>query len=225
MEILDGKITRIDERGLTIHVPYTNFQRACLRQYDAVQVGLPDGRTISPEQRKKAHAIINEIADWTGELPDYQKRIMKFEFIATRMQSLEKELFSLSSCDVTTAKDFITFLIDFVVEHGVPCKFPLYEMCEDIQRYVWINLMKKRCAVCGKDHADLHHFDQIGMGADRDTKYQIGMRVISLCREHHGEAHSNGRTWLTDTLHLEPIPLSAEIGKVYGLTKRNLTKE
>jgi hypothetical protein len=63
------------------------------------------------------------------------------------------------------------------------------------------------------------------MGNDRTIIYQIGWPVIPLCRVHHGEAHSKGVTWLKDTLHLEPVALTVEIGKVYGLTKKNLQKE
>ena len=50
------------------------------------------------------------------------------------------------------------------------------------------------------------------------------MRVISLCREHHTIAHTNGKTWLRKDYHLIPMPLTVEIGKVYNLTKKNLYK-
>jgi hypothetical protein len=50
------------------------------------------------------------------------------------------------------------------------------------------------------------------------------MRVLPLCRVHHDEAHTRGRAWLTDEQHLAAIPLTAEVGKVYGLTKKNLGK-
>lgn len=222
MEIVKGNIIQMQPEGITVFVPYVNWDRACLRQYSEVQIGLPDGRTISPEQRRKAHALLGEIAAWVGDTPEFIKRLMKLEFIHKRLQALEKELFSLSSCDVTTAREFITFLIDFMVEHDVPSKTPLQELCEDAQKYVYACLMHKKCAVCGKTKADLHHFDQIGMGNDRTKIYQIGMRVISLCRICHGEAHSKGKTIITDDWHLTPIPLTKEIGKIYRLSRKNL---
>lgn len=221
MEIINGKITDIDFNGMTIYVPYPNVNRAILREYREVQVGLPDGRQISPEQRRKAYALMGEIAEWMGELPDYVKRLMKIEFITKRLQALEKEIFSLSNCDVTTAKEFITYLIDFIIEHDVPTQTPLMELCEDIQKYIYACLMHKKCAVCGKK-ADLHHWDAIGAGRDRTTIYQIGMKVLPLCREHHSVAHTRGRTWLIDDMHLLPIELTKEIGKQYKLTKKNL---
>lgn len=224
MEIVEGKITVIGPTSMTINVPYNNVQRACLRQYDEVQVGLPDGRKISPEQRRKAYALMAEIAEWCGHTPDYIKRHMKMDFIVNHLQAMEKQLFSLSDCDVTTAREFISHLIDFCVEHWVPCRFPIYEQCEDIERYVNACLMHKRCVVCG-EKADLHHVEAIGMGRDRTTVYQIGMPVMPLCRIHHGEAHSKGMGWLLDDLHLVPIPLNEEIGKAYRLTKKNMIKE
>ena len=226
MEIVQGKITEFNERsgGFSVFVPYTNIDRACLREYDEVQVGLPDWRTITPEQRAKAHCIINEIGEWQGEHTETMKKILKLEFIVNRMQSLEKTLFSLSDCDVTTAREFITFLIDFVVEWGVPTKKPLLELCEDIEKAVYACLMHKKCILCGKK-AELHHFDQIGMGGDRTTMYQIGMRVVPLCRECHTTAHQKGAKWLTEDMYVSPIPLNAEIGKVYRLNKKNLIKE
>lgn len=222
MEILDGKITRILPEGIVVFVPYANTQRACLRQYSLAQVGLPDGRTISPEQRRKAHACIGEIAAWMGDLPEYVKQLMKLDFVATRMKALEKRIFSLSDCDVTLAREFITYLIDFMVAHEVPSKVPLYELCEDIRQYVYACLMHKTCAVCGKRRADLHHVERVGMGRNRDEIYQIGMPVISLCRTCHGLSHQKGDEAYLGEMHLEPIPLTVEIGRVYKLTKKNL---
>ena len=68
----------------------------------------------------------------------------------------------------------------------------------------------------------MHHFDAIGIGSDRTAVNQIGMRVVPLCRVCHTTAHTKGVRWLTDDMHVIPIPLTVEIGKVYGLSKKNL---
>lgn len=223
MEVISGKITGYDKwtKELTIKAQYEDINRKELRRYDIVEIGLPDARRISPEQRRKAHVLIGEIADWCGELPDSMKRLMKMEFVVNRLEGLEKQLFSLSDCDMTTAREFITYLIDFMLEHAVPAKVPLVSLCYDIERYIYSCLMHKRCANCGKK-ADLHHFDAIGMGRDRGEVYQIGMPVLPLCRKCHGKAHQKGKSWITDDLHLMALPLTAEIGKKYGLNKKNL---
>lgn len=219
MEIIRGKITSADECGITIFAPYSDTERLTLRKYSKVQIGLPDGRTISPEQRKKAHALINEIAEWMGEIPEYVKRLVKMEFIVNSLQSLEKELFSLSNCDITTAREFITYLIDFMIEHDIPSKIPLYEQCEDIYRYVYSCALKKRCAISGR-RAELHHVDAVGMGRDRDDIIHIGMRVLPLSREYHTLAHTKGNDWLLNEYHLEPITVDKQIAKVYKLNTK-----
>ena len=219
MEIIRGKITSADECGIMIFAPYSDIEHMTLRKYSEVQIGLPDGRTISPEQRKKAHALINEIAEWMGEIPEYVKRLVKMEFIVNSLQSLEKELFSLSNCDITTAREFITYLIDFMIEHDIPSKIPLYEQCEDIYRYVYSCALKKRCAISGR-RAELHHVDTVGMGRDRDDIIHIGMRVLPLSREYHTLAHTKGNDWLLNEYHLEPITVDKQIAKVYKLNTK-----
>lgn len=223
MEIVSGNVVDISPDGYIIaRAALPNIDRALIRQYDKIQIGLPDGRTISPEQRRKAYALMREIAEWMGDLPEYVKRLMKMEFMVTRMQALEKHIFSLSDCDMTTAREFINYLIDFVIEHEVPTQTPLIELCEDIGRYVYACLMHKKCVVCGASHVDLHHTQAIGAGRDRNDILQLGMPVLPLCREHHMESHNIGQKSFMDKYHLKPIGLTVEIGKVYGLTKKNL---
>ena len=221
MEIVSGNVVDISPDGYIIaRAALPNIDRALIRQYDKIQIGLPDGRTISPEQRRKAYALMREIAEWMGDLPEYVKRLMKMEFMVTRMQALEKQIFSLSDCDMTTAREFITYLIDFIIEHDVPTQTPLIELCEDISRYVYACLMHKKCAVCGENRVDLHHVQAIGQGMNRDDVYQIGMPVLPLCRIHHMESHNIGQKTFLEKYHLQAIPLTVEIGKKYKLTKK-----
>lgn len=222
MEIVEGQIIEETEYGYTVYVPYRNHERALLRRFERVLVGLVDGRTISPDQRRKAYAIMGEISAWLAEVPEFVKRQLKLEFMVDRIERLSGMIFSLSDCDMTLAREFITYLIDFCIEHEIPTKEPLFALCEDIEKYVYQCLMRKQCAVCGKRRADLHHYDQVGMGNDRNEIVHVGMRVISLCREHHTTAHANGKTWITEEMHLRPIDLTPEIGKVYGMTKKQL---
>ena len=225
MEIAGGKVVDISPDGYcTIRAVLPNIDRAILRQYSKVQIGFADGRTITPEQRRKAYALMNEIASWMGDLPEYVKRLMKMEFMVSRMQALQKQIFSLSDCDVTTAREFINYLIDFIIEHDVPTQTPLIELCEDISKYVYACLMHKKCAVCGKSHADLHHVTAIGAGRNRNEVLQIGMEVLPLCREHHTESHQTGQKSFMAKYHLQAIELTKEIGKVYKLSRKNVGK-
>ena len=217
-EIVQGRIAKWeDSGGVIIRAAVPCLDRAILRKYDKVLVEFADGRRISPEQRRKAHSLIAEIGEWAGYLPDEMKRLMKLEFKVKHLQTLESEMFSLSDCSVTTCREFISFLIDFMIENGVPSKMPLYEQCEDIGRYVYACLMHKQCAVCGK-RADVHHLSgsRAGHGglAWRE-KDQTGAKVIPLCREHHELCH-NGEAEFLERYHLEGIEMTREIAKVYG---------
>ena len=219
MEIVGGKVVDISPDGYcTIRAVLPNIDRAILRQYSKVQIGFADGRTITPEQRRKAYALMREIAEWMGDLPEYVKRLMKMEFMVTRMQALEKHIFSLSDCDMTTAREFITYLIDFIIEHDVPTQTPLIELCEDISRYVYACLMHKKCAVCGK-HADLHHCEGgvVGMGNDRTKVNHIGRPALPLCREHHTVIHQVGQADFLSKYHLVTVPIDKKIAKIYRL--------
>lgn len=219
MEVVDGKIVNATPEGITIFVPYTNIERLCLRRYDAVQVGLPDGRRISPEQRRKAYALLGEIAEWAGYSVEEVKLVQKREFIAGHLQALEKELFSLSNCDMTTAREFIIYLIDFVLEFDVPTHVPLVTLCDDIGRYVYACLAHKKCAVCGK-RAELHHVDRVGMGNDRTQIEHIGRRALPLCRIHHIEVDHRGDAAFMARYHLEPALIDEKVAKIYKLRSR-----
>ena len=216
-EIVVGRIAKWEDNGgVIIRAAVPNLDRALLRKYDKVLCEFADGRRITPDQRKKAHSLISEIGEWAGYLPDEAKRLMKLEFKIKHLQTLETEMFSLSDCSITTCKEFISFLIDFMVENGVPSKIPLYEQCEDIGRYVYACLMHKTCAVCGK-RADVHHLSgsRAGHGGLKwREKDQTGAKVIPLCREHHIAIHG-GEAEFLERYHLEGIEMDAAIKKVY----------
>lgn len=219
MEIAEGRIINVGADGITIRVPYNDWERFEHRKYEVCQVALKDGRTITPDQRRKSYALLREIAEWMGDVPAYVKQLMKLKFIYEQMETLDKKVFSLSDVDETTAREFISYLIDFIIEHEIPTRRPLYLEAEDITRYVYSCLMHKRCAVCGKK-ADLHHVDAVGMGRDRTDMDHIGLRCLPLCRDHHEEFHIIGNPVALDKYHLVPVKIDSEIVKKYKLGRK-----
>ena len=209
-----GRIVDISEGGVaTIKATLPNLYHAIDRKYNDVEIILPDGRRISPEQRRKCYALIGEIAEFvegfrTAETIEDTKQVMKWDFILKRMESQERQLFSLSSCDMSTAREFITYLIDFIVKNDIPTRFPLIEQCEDIGKYIYACLVNKKCAVCGKS-ADLHHVQSAG-----------SLEALPLCREHHTSLHSMGNKEFMKQYHLEPIKIDAKIAKIYKLNTK-----
>lgn len=220
-----GQIVDIKEGGeVVIKATLPNLQHALDRHYDNVEIILPDGRRITPLQRKKCYALIGEIAEFVegfrnSETIEDTKQVMKWDFVLKRMEEQERRLFSLANCDMSTAREFITYLIDFIIRNEIPTKISLIENCEDISRYVYANMIAKKCVICGKP-ADIHHVDAVGMGNDREAICHIGMNALPLCREHHTILHTMGNSSFMGKYHIEPIKIDEKIAKVYRLNKR-----
>lgn len=216
MEILDGIVADYRNGVITAKANYDNTERFCRISPGECMIVLKDSRTITAEQRKKTYALLGEISDYMGEMPEYTKRLFKLKFIHEQMKDMADDVFSLGSCDVTLARDFITYLIDFIIAHEIPTRVPLAELCEDIQKFVYSCAMKKVCCVCGKK-AELHHVDVIGSRYDRDKPIHEGLRTLPLCREHHTEAHNMTEQVFLKKYHLEPIVITKELCKKWRL--------
>lgn len=223
MEIIGGRIVEAGPGYIVVRAPYDNTQRMIRREYEEVQIGLVDGRRITPEQRRKAFALVGEIAAYTGYERDEAHLTLKHEFISKHLDQLQKELFSLSDCDVTTAKEYISYLIDFCLTFDVPTKVPLTELCDDVERYVYACLIHKKCCVCGKK-AELHHVDRVGMGNNRNEIVHEGRRCLPLCREHHTEVDHLGDVRLCERYHVTPLKIDERIIKTYRLRTKGAEK-
>jgi predicted Fe-S protein YdhL (DUF1289 family) len=189
---------------------------------DDVRVIWHDRRTISPEQQRKAWAILVEICVWAGYHPREKEDVnahLKQRFLLQQVEEYQRQAFSLSDCSMTRAREYIDFLIEFCLMNDVPTRFSLAEYAEDVQKYVYACLIHKKCAVCGKK-ADLHHVSAIGAGYNRNEKPQIGNLVLPLCREHHMEYHNIGHSEFMDKYHFEPVCLDERLAKVYGLSRK-----
>ena len=190
-----------------------NIEQALRRGFLKVEIILWDGRRISPEQRRKCYALLGEIAEYTdgirtAETVDEQKRLLKMEFMLRRMEATERRMFSLSDCDMSTAREFITYLIDFIIANDIPTRVPLIDNCDDIAAYMYACTMHRKCAVCGKP-ADIHHCEgsRIGAGVDRTKVHQLGREVLPLCRVHHTELHAMPESEFIAKYHLEKVKL------------------
>ena len=219
--ILVGSVVGETDRGINIFVPFPERIDKLYGCHESVGVEFVDKRRISAKQRRKAYVLIAYIAAWWGYTPiECMKKMLKLMFVG-EAETLRRS-FSLSNCDMTTARLFITYLIDFCLLHGVDVGEPLYQLSEDIPRYVWACLMNKRCAVCGRK-AELHHCNGsvVGMGRNRKEICHIGMRALPLCREHHTEIHRIGQEDFLRRYFLEPVKIDERIADVYRLNKKS----
>lgn len=218
--LMQGTVTNYDERTGEVTITLTVDQALFLRENPhSALVRLYDSRKITDDQRRMAYALINEIADWAGEEPEVVKKQMKLTFKVRKYREILDEL-SLSDCEQSTASEFIRFLIEVVVEYGVPTHRPLTELCEDIEHAIYACLLQKKCIVCGRK-AELHHVDQVGMGGDRTEVEHIGRRCLPLCRDHHDEYHRIGATAFADRYHVVyTVRIDDKIAKTYKLRSK-----
>lgn len=219
-ESVVGKITDINETGVaSIKAIVPDMNRAVLRKYSTVHIIFDDGRRISCTQRRKCYALLGEIAEYTdgirtAETVDEQKRLLKMEFMLKRMEATERRMFSLADCDMSTAREFITYLIDFIIANDIPTRVPLIDNCDDIAAYMYACAMHRKCAVCGKP-ADIHHCEgsRIGAGVDRAKVHQLGREVLPLCRVHHTECHAMPESEFVKKYHLQAVKLDEQLCK------------
>lgn len=193
------------EKGteLKIFIPKENLGDYIIdKQIHTAEVRFDDGRTISAEQRKKAYALIDAIAEWTGYPREDAKSWMKARYFA----KTGEESLSLKDCSIDEAREFIGGMLDFCVEHGVQLDEPGVLYAEDVGRYIYACLKNRKCAICGKDHADIHHHEvKVGMGNDRTKIDDSNYPKLPLCRTHHILAHSMSVEQFNNIYHLHGI--------------------
>ena len=206
-----AKVIGYDGNTLVV-IPDEAIDREMLRKkVNTVEIRLDDGRSISAVQRKKTFAIIRDISLWSGHEPEWLRQFMTWDFCG--QQGIE--YFSLSDVDMSTARQFISYLIEFCFDHNVPTKRPLIEQSDDIGRYLYLCLEHRKCAVCNAP-ADVHHVDRVGIGRNREKISHLGMRAVALCRKHHQEAHSGEKDFF-EKYHIFGIKLDEYLCKILGL--------
>lgn len=215
-----GQILSVENDIITIRV-CADAQSWCIdHNARTVEVRIDDGRSITNDQRRKIYATMRDIADWSGDMPDSVKAFFKWSFCGDK----EYEDFSLSDVDRETASAFLTYLIDFCIQNGVPCSDPLWDRCEDIERYMYACVMTRTCCITGKKNAQIHHVDRIGMGRNRDEICHIGMRVVPLSADLHTMIHFTGKEQeFYEQHHITPIVLTEKMCEHLKLGKIPIT--
>ena len=217
---VQGKILSAVNDVITIQVR-ADAQSYCFNhEAKTCEVRLDDGRRITSDQRRKIYATMRDIAEWSGDMPDSIKAFFKWSFCGDN----EHEDFSLSDVDRETASEFLGYLIDFCIQNGVPCSDPLWDRCEDIERYMYACVMNRRCCITGKQNAQIHHVDRIGMGRNRNEICQVGMRVVPLSADIHTMIHfTGGEAEFYEKYHIVPIALTEKMCQHLNLGKIPVT--
>ncbi len=211
-----GKILSAVNDVITVRVN-ADAQGWCLdHNARTVEVRIDDGRSITADQRRKIYATMRDIADWMGDMPDSVKAFFKWSFCGEE----EHDDFSLSNVDRETASEFLSYLIDFCIQNGVPCSDPLWDRCEDIERYMYACVMTRTCCITGTKNAQIHHVDRVGRGRNRNEICHVGMRVVPLSADIHTMIHStSGEDEFYAKHHITPIALTEKMCKHLHLGK------
>lgn len=215
---VEGRIVDYDERTqeLVIRAKYDNAPTLMRRDYKSCVVQLNDSRKLSDQQRRCCYALIAAIADYAGDDRHEVKELLKFRFWTEELYETADSMFSLSNAPMSVVAAFQKFLARFCINNDVPTKKPLIEYCDDVADYVYASVCAKKCVCCGK-RAELHHVDRVGMGRNRDDIIHEGMQVLSLCREHHTEAHTMPDSEFFDKWHLVSVEADKTVCKLYHI--------
>ena len=204
-----------DERGAWVkcHIPNEIIDERFISEVMRGEVKIDDGRRISSDQRKKIYALIKDISNHTGHHPEYLKEHMKYEFMAQE----DREYFSLSNVDMTTARYFIESILEFCFEWEVPFATKTHELAKEVGNYLYLCLLHRKCAICGKKHAHIHHVDAVGSGRNRNEVDHTQLRLIALCAEHHQETHAIGWETFNKRYKVTGIKLNEQAIKRLGI--------
>lgn len=228
--VLHGDIIAVDGRGITAFAEYSDIQNLVDKKIQECEIILTDGRQLTPKQRNTIFALVKDITEYVS---DSRKHTEVDEMLTTlqlqyvldlvdredirywltyRYCQIKKiDLFSLGqrskdTIDETTARGFIGWLIDLCIAFDIPCSESLLNRCEDQQRYLYTCVIHRTCCICGKP-AEIHEYDFVGMGRNRETIHHLGQRVQPLCRKHHNEVGNLGQKAFDKKYHVSWVKL------------------
>lgn len=188
-DVVEGRIVGYDHRRgeLLIRAPYDDIPTLLKRSYQTCLVQPVDSRPLSSKQRRLCYALLREIGDYTAQSPESAKEWMKLKFLAEDLRQTGDKIFSLGNAPMSLVCAFQRFLVRFILDWDIPCRFSLLDYAEDTADYLYHCLVTKKCCICG-GAAELHRLDW--EGGSRRESIREGMEVVPLCREHHREAHA-----------------------------------
>lgn len=180
-------------------------------------------KKISSAQNGLIHVLLKQYGDELGWTMSDMKEYLKEQF------SLSYDLFefSTSKCDMQTANEFITYII----EHALENKVNLYIMNKQdgryrhiiendsiTNRYIIKCLHEKICVITNKP-AQLDHWDNVSQIGGYEFDNGLKTRFLPLCHEMHDKKHTIGREAFKELYHIEGIWLNEnlvrELKKVY----------
>lgn len=187
-----------------VHVPGWFAPKQLIKKFMSGVMKLDDGITISAKQRKLVYALFKDISLYTGYEVDELKELLKIEFMLDR----DRDYFSLSNVDMNIAREFIEYILEFMFLWDVPINPKVVVLAREVNNFLYLCLVHRKCAVCGCK-ADIHHHENlVGIGMDRARHNHEDSKYIALCRVHHNECHNLGHKTFENKYKLTAIKLN-----------------
>lgn len=184
-----GKIRSIDGNRVEIELEEA-FNEEYLKllangEENFVAVKALDNRGISVDQNSLSHALIADVAHWQGEEPYLTEIDLKYSYM--QKSGIWFEHHKATKSD---ARQWIAFLIDFVLANDVPLP-KIYSYLLKDSAWFYHCLKYRKCCIC-MQHAEVAHVETVGMGRNRRKINHENYRFMALCHEHHMEQHRIG---------------------------------
>lgn len=184
------------------------FRNSLKHGYTAFDVTPHKSNQLSDVQRKKAYAMIHDIADYEGYPDDIKKVTLKEQFRAVTGYPE----FSLGNCYKDIATAFISYLVEYCFYYDIPFRFKDLTNTFDTDRQVFLCLVHKRCTVCGTtEDVQINHEDAVQNGNNRNHIDHREHRIEMLCATHHIIFHTLGAESFFNKYHFHGIKPSNEL--------------
>lgn len=220
-----GKMISQQGKRITIELDedFDSFKAMRLSegQQPSVELTIDDKRHISPEQRKKIWALINDFCNYTGDVPkDIEER---FKWQVQMIFGIDH--FSLSDCSKTVGNYMILTILDFMFREDIPFRTKIWDSLDSDYLRAILSIRDRCCVICGRPHADLCHYKAVGIGRNRHKIDERKMMFMSMCRIHHQEQHRIGIQSFLLKYHIKPIRLTDDqLIKYHILGKKRLAE-
>lgn len=195
------------ERLQTMYFGYDGAREVALRFIDP--------RQFTEQQRHFIYALLGDIYTYTGEPVESLKEYFKIKY-----QALMGETISLADTSESTVSDvtlYADIILDFIFEWHIPFKKG-YEILPTNQEYYFYKCVVTRtCCICGKNNADIDHFDNALGRRNRKKVDHTEYTFAALCRSHHSEKHQLGVTNFKNKYRVRGVKLNQETIKRLGI--------
>lgn len=230
LQELLAKIVKVVGQDVTVHfddeIDVMKLTRYMVEgQRPTVGMLISDQRSFSVEQRRKWWALLDDFAEYTGYVNPKKQDLDEAAFVikSEYVRETGAEWFSWadkSPMTMSEANRVLDFLIEFMIEHDIPFAMKTWDSIKDDYAVQMLALKKRICVICGSEHAQVAHFNPVGMGRNRRKVIASEFWYMSLCSKHHMEQHTIGMDTFMSKYIVKPVKLTDQQIKEFGIIGR-----